>query len=479
MYRVAPWLEAVDAGSMDRALAILHRTVGPSKMLVSADSCELYARDESEADGRTPGCVVLAESAEDVLLTLEAARATGVPVTPRGGGTGRTGGAVPVRGGIVLSLMKMASIKEVCAKNRLAVVEPGVILDDLHHAVEAEGLFYPPDPNSLKSCAIGGNIAENAGGPRAFKYGVTSHYVLGLQACLIGGQMLRMGKRTIKGVAGYDVTSLMVGSEGTLGVVTEAILRLVSKPPQVLTLLALFARLEDAACAVQGIVTGGVVPRCMELMDSGSLDAVRTQGVDVDQATRAMLLVEVDGDEARCEQDAMYVGEACMQARACDVLVAPDGSRRDKLWAARRELSPALRKLARNKLSEDVAVPMNQFVALVQGLEKLSATVGVRVVCYGHAGDGNVHVNLLWDDDEDLPKVKKMIVKLFELTLALGGTISGEHGIGVLKAPYLSMEQSDELIELQRQIKAVFDPQGLMNPGKVFATGVLDAGSRH
>lgn len=471
MYKVAPSLDLVDPERMDKALCMLHRLVGPSKMLTSADSCEPYSRDESEARGRVPGCVVLARSVEDVENTLKCSRETQVPVTPRAAGTGRSGGAVPVQGGIVLCTMGMAQIKEICVRDRVAVVGPGVVLERLHDAVAAHGLFYPPDPNSLKSCAIGGNIAENAGGPRAFKYGVTRDYVLGLQVCLMGGETFRMGRRTVKGVAGYDMTALMVGSEGTLGVVTEATLRLIAKPQRVMTALALFCELGEASMAVQGLVGAGVVPRCIELMDRASLQAVRNQGVQVDESVGAMLLVEVDGDEFACERDLQKVGEACEAAGALDVLVADDGTRRDKLWEARRELSNAIRKMAKNKLSEDIVVPTGRITQLMERLSREAQRLGVQVLAYGHAGDGNVHVNVLWDEDEQFAQVQRMIERVFEVTLELGGTITGEHGVGVLKAPYLGMEQSETLIAQQRRIKDVFDPSGLLNPGKMFAAG--------
>lgn len=445
--------------------------LGSSKLLTAQEACEPYAHDESEAQGRTPGAVVLAESARDVEVTLQCARRAGVPVTPRSGGTGRTGGAVPVSGGIVLSTLSMAEIKEIDVRDRVVVVQPGVILEQLHDAVEREGLFYPPDPNSLASCALGGNIAENAGGPRAFKYGVTRDYVLGLDAVTMDGGAVCMGRRTVKGVAGYDLTALLVGSEGTLGVVTEATLRLLPKPPHVFTALGLFASVSDAGEAVAALVGAGVLPRCVELVDTACLHAMRSQGVGIDARAGAMLLVEVDGEEGPCERDLERVGEACTEAGAVDVLVAQDASQRDRLWSARRELSPAVRKLARNKLAEDVVVPVSRIPLLLERVAEVSEALQVRMLTYGHAGDGNMHVNFLWDDEEELPRVKAAIERVFRAVLALRGTISGEHGIGVLKAPYLPLEQQEGLIELQRRIKRVFDVEGLLNPGKIFDRG--------
>jgi glycolate oxidase len=317
---------------------------------------------------------------------------------------------------------------------------------------------------------LGGNIAENAGGPRAFKYGVTRDWVLGLEVVLIGGRVLRTGKRTLKGVTGYDVTALLVGSEGTLGVFTEATLRLVPKPPSVATALALFSDVRAAADAVGAIVTAGIVPRCLELLDAATLDAVRAAGVSVDPRAGAMLLVEVDGEAS--ESALLRVGEVATAAPRCvDVLVAQDTAQRDRLWAARRMLSRATRKLARHKLSEDVVVPRTRLGELISRAESIGAAAGVRQLTYGHAGDGNLHVNFLWDDDAERPAVERAVGMLMRATIELGGTLSGEHGIGVSKAPYLALEQSEDLIALQRDIKRVFDPKGLLNPGKIFPPG--------
>jgi glycolate oxidase len=326
----APDVELPTRASVDRAKLELERRLGPSKVLTGIDACATYASDDSDVEGRAPDAVVIASTASDVAVTLAVAEACDVPVTPRAGGTGRTGGAVPVAGGIVLATHGLAQLKEIDRANLVAVVEPGVVTGELHAAVEREGLFYAPDPNSLDSCMLGGNIAENAGGPRALKYGVTRDWVLGLEVVLIGGRLLRTGRRTAKGVTGYDVTALLVGSEGTLGVFTQATVRLVPKPPAIATALALFSDVRAAA--------------------------VRAAGVSVDPRAGAMLLVEVDGEEA--DSTLLRVGEvASAYPRNVDVLVAQDAGQRDRLWAARRMLSKATRKLARHKLSEDVVVP--------------------------------------------------------------------------------------------------------------------------
>ena len=453
--------------AVDRAKIELERRLGPSKVLTSADACAPYASDDSDVGGRPPDVVVLAASAADVAATLAVADECEVPVTPRAGGTGRTGGAVPVAGGIVLATHALARIKEIDRANLVAVVEPGVITAALHEAVEREGLFYAPDPSSLDSCCIGGNVAENAGGPRAFKYGVTRDWVLGLEACLMGGRVVRTGKRTVKGVTGYDVTALLVGSEGTLGVFTEATLRLVPKPAAVATALALFSDVRSAAGAVEAIVAAGIVPRCLEMLDASTLGAVRSAGVSIDPRAGAMLLIEVDGEGADHVLERLG-GVAVGRPGCIDVVVAQDATQRDRLWAARRMLSKATRKLARHKLSEDVVVPRTRIVELLARADDIGDATGVRHLAYGHAGDGNLHVNFLWNDDAERPAVDRAIEMLMRATVELGGTLSGEHGIGVSKAKYLRLEQSDDLIALQRDIKRAFDPKDLLNPGKIF-----------
>ncbi|CAN5883712.1 FAD-linked oxidase C-terminal domain-containing protein [soil metagenome] len=469
----APEVRLPARDAVERALVELERSLGPSKVDTTEAARNGHAVDESEAVGRMPDAVVYAADTSDVAATLAVAERHGVPVTPRAGGTGRTGGAVPVAGGIVLATSTLGKILEIDRQNLLAVVQPGLVTADLHAAAEAEGLFYPPDPNSLKTCMIGGNIAENAGGPRAFKYGVTREYVLGLEVCLMGGRVLRTGKRTVKGVTGYDVTALLVGSEGTLGVFTEATLRLVPKPPQVATVLALFDDVRAAADAVRRVVAVGLVPRCLELMDAATLGAIRAQGVAVDPRANALLLVEVDGDGEATIHDALErLGAALTEGgKTVDVVAAQDSSQRDRLWEARRMLSPATRKLAKYKLSEDIVVPRSRLVELLVSVDRIGEETGVRHLTYGHAGDGNLHVNFLWDDEAQRPAVDRAIEALMRSTIQLGGTLSGEHGIGVTKAAYLPLEQSPELIALQQDLKRVFDPSGLLNPGKIFPTG--------
>lgn len=464
-----PKLRLPSKSQIERALLDLGRTLGDSKVR-TGDACEPYARDESEVEGRVPDAVVVAESVEDVRRTLEIAERHEVPVTPRAGGTGRTGGAVPAAGGIVLATHALSRVKDIDPRDLLAVVEPGIVTADLHAMVEKEGLFYPPDPNSLSSCMIGGNVAENAGGPRAFKYGVTREYVLGLEACLMGGRVVRTGRRTVKGVTGYDVTALLVGSEGTLAVFSEITLRLVRKPQEVATVLALFHDVRHAGAAVSGMIAEGLVPRCLELLDGPTTDAVRAQKVAIDPRAGAVLLIEVDGDDGVIQTLLERVGDICHRGPGVvELYVAQDAAQRARLWEARRALSPATRKLAKFKLSEDVVVPRSRINELLDGVEGIGARLGVRHLTYGHAGDGNLHVNFLWDDPSERATVEEAIEALMRLTVSLGGTLTGEHGIGLTKAAYLPLEQSPELIGIQKDLKRVFDPKELLNPGKIFS----------
>jgi glycolate oxidase len=455
--------------NLEQALIEIERAIGDGRVLTDPDLLASYARDESEAAPVTPEAVVRVQSTREVAAVMSAASRHLIPVTPRSGGTGRTGGAVPLAGGIVLAFEQHNHIKGIEVDDMVAVVEPGVITGQFHTAVEAEGLFYPPDPNSLASCALGGNVAENAGGPRALRYGCTRDYVLGLELVTASGQVLRLGKRTVKGVTGYDLTSLIVGSEGTLGVITEITLKLLPKPAAIATLLVLLPDLPTAGRAVGAVLRRGLLPRCLELLDEHTLALVRPEaGLPLDPRARALLLIELDGDEVALEGQVELCGNALTEVGALEVLVARHGGERERLWAARRELSRALRKVAKNKLAEDVVVPRSRISALIDRCRVISDRYRIPMPAYGHAGDGNIHVNFLWNDDAERPAVDQATKALFEATIELGGTLSGEHGIGILKAPYLPLEQSSELIALQEQVKNLFDPQGILNPGKIF-----------
>lgn len=453
----------------ERVLVELGRVLQDEQILLDPDMLELYSHDASEADPHIPEAVVRVRSTAEIAAVMRIASKHRVPVTPRGGGTGRSGGAIPAQGGIVLSIESMQQIKGIEPTNSIVVIEPGVVTGTLHRTVEAEGMFYPPDPNSLDSCTLAGNIAENAGGPRAFKYGSTRQYVLGMELVTADGSVLHIGRRTIKGVTGYDLTALVVGSEGTLGIVSEAIIRLVPLPQKVFTLAVLFPDCESAAKAVIEVAKHQLVPRCMELLDDATLEILRPQaGIAVPEAAHAMIIMELDGPEHQLDQDLEVCGNALDAAGALEILVAKDDSERQRLWGARREMSYALKRCAAFKLAEDVVVPRAHITTLLESCRGLSEKHALRMATYGHAADGNLHVNFLWDDPVQFSTVKQASFELFETVVRLGGTLTGEHGIGLTKAPYLHLEQSPEVIALQQRIKDVFDPHHVLNPGKIF-----------
>jgi len=414
--------------------------------------------------------VVRVTSTADVSAVMKAAYEHEVPVTPRGGGTGRVGGAVPVPGGIVLAFEKMNAIEDIDRHELTTHVQPGVITGDLKRAAEEQKLFYPPDPNSRDSCEIGGNLAANAGGPRAFKYGVTREYVMGMDVVLADGTVLKLGRETRKGVTGYDLTALMVGSEGTLGIVTDATLRLIPKPEATVTALACFSSLDQVAPVVSTLLAQGQLPACIELLDEEAIRIVRPEaGLTIPEETKAILLIELDGDEVKLEAELERTGNVLFDLNALEVLVAQNSSERERLWASRRELSYSMKRQAKNKLSEDVVVPRTKMAELLGYCSELADQNHLVIPTYGHAGDGNLHVNFLWNDPDEKARVDKAIEALFRRVVDLRGTLSGEHGIGLMKAPYLPMEQSPELIDLQRRIKDVFDPKHILNPGKIFS----------
>ncbi|HKP56323.1 MAG TPA: FAD-linked oxidase C-terminal domain-containing protein [Polyangiales bacterium] len=459
--------------SIDSALIELERSLGSGRVLTDPDLLASYATDESEVPPHPPQAAIRVQDERQVAAALKICSEHGVPVTPRAGGTGRTGGAVPLAGGVVLAFEHMRAIKGIEDDDLIAVVEPGVITGELHAAVEERGLFYPPDPNSLAGCTLAGNVAENAGGPRALRYGCTRDYVLGMRVVTADGTQLAVGKRTPKGVTGYDLTSLLVGSEGTLAITTEITLKLLPKPEAIGTLLAFLPDLDAAGRAVSAVIRSGLLPRCMELLDEATLAIVRSSaGLPIPQNTRALLLVELDGDQVALDAQLERAGNALVEAGALDVLMARHGGERAQLWAARRELSRALRASAQFKLAEDIVVPRSKIPALIGAAQRISERFGVHMPTYGHAGDGNLHVNFLWNDPAHVERVHDAIGAVFEEVISFGGTLSGEHGIGVLKAKYLPLEQSAELIALQERVKATFDPKGILNPGKIFPGAV-------
>ena len=431
---------------------------------------EKFERDESGLGAFPMSAVVLARTTAEVQAVLRYSRENRVPVVPRGAGSGKSGGALAARReSIVLSLEKMDRIIEISKPDGVAVVEPGVVLENLQNAVEAEGLFYPPDPNSQQWCTLGGNLAHNAGGPRALKYGVTSQYVLGLEAVLPDGTLLKTGHRSWKGVAGYDLTHLLVGSEGTLAIITQATLKLLPLPRRVETLLALFASEDQAAAACQAIFAAGLLPRACELFDGVAMRAVSPKApFKFPDGVGGGLLVEHDGHGDGVADELARSGELCQEQGAIEVLAAQDESQRRKLWGTRRLVSVALTEWKPFKISEDVAVPRGKLVELIRRVRDIGVRHGITTASYGHAGDGNLHANLLFDSQEARDAGEAAVAELMEAAVSLGGTITGEHGVGLAKRRFLVREQGEEAVALQRRLKAVFDPDDLLNPGKIF-----------
>lgn len=452
-------------------LDALRAIVGAGRVLDDAPTRRLYGMDALKR-GVDPDVVVLPANTAEISAIVRLCDQTRTPLVPRGAGTGYTGGAVPVRGGVVLSLERLNRILEIDQVNLIAIVEPNVINGDLQDAVEAVGLFYPPDPASLRMSAIGGNVAENAGGPRAFKYGVTRQYVLGLEAVLPTGEVIRTGGKVVKNVVGYDLTQLLVGSEGTLAVITQIILRLVPKPPAVATLRASFATIEDAVGAVGRIVAARVVPAALEILDADTLEAVRAaQGVQLaPTGTAAILIIEVDGLAEQVQAEADRVERACAEGGATGIVRARTAAEREDIWRARRDISPSLKAIAPIKLNHDIVVPKSRIPDLYAFVEKLRQVYGIRMPCFGHVGDGNLHVNAMVpaDDPAALLRAREAEAELFRGVVAMEGAITGEHGIGFTKAPYLPLAIGPVEIALMKRLKAAFDPHGILNPGKIF-----------
>lgn len=453
-------------------LDALRSIVGAEHVRTDEASRDSYGADALKR-GHPADVVVCPDGAVEISAIMRLCGAHSVPLVPRGGGTGYTGGAVPMHGGVVLSLERMNRILELDEENLVVVVEPHVITGTIQDAVEKVGLFYPPDPASLRTSVIGGNVAECAGGPRAFKYGTTKQYVLGLQAVLPNGEIVETGGKVVKNVVGYDLTHLLVGSEGTLAVITRIILRLVPKPPVQSTLRATFRTIEDAVQAVSHVIRMRVVPAAVELIDGDSLEAV-AKYLDVrslaPEGTGALLLLEVDGLAEAVAEEATRCERACRDAGATEILRARDEAERQEIWRVRRELSPALKVITPIKFNHDVVVPKGRIPQLFDLVRAIKKEYRLRIPCFGHAGDGNIHVNIMVTpgDEDEMRRAHEAERALFEGVVALEGSISGEHGIGFAKAKYLPLELDPQTIALMKRVKAAFDPQGILNPGKIF-----------
>jgi len=418
-----------------------------------------------------PDMVAHPSSAQEVSRLMVLANKEGFPVVPRGGGTGLTGGALPVDGGLVLTTRRMNRILEIDRDSLTAWVEPGVYNGEFQTAAATCGLFFPPDPASMEFSTLGGNTAENAGGARAVKYGVTRDYVMALEVVMPTGEIVHTGSASIKSVTGYDLTRLFVGSEGTLCVITRILLRLLPIPEAVSTMLVAFPELSTAAGAVARIMSSRVTPSTLEFMDSNAVQCVKDYlDEEIPIEVAALLLVEVDGGSSVVAEDGEFIGQVCLDAGALYVRTAREEKERDALWKARRSISPAIMKIRPLKINEDVAVPRMKIPELIEGVGDLSRKHDLIIVNFGHAGDGNVHVNLLLDpqDEEEVSRAHKAVEDLFRLVVSLGGTLSGEHGIGIAKAPYLGIELEASAVDVMRRIKRVLDPRNILNPHKTF-----------
>ncbi len=444
--------------------------VGREHVTTAEEDLLCYAYDATNRHCR-PDAVAFPANADQVSDIMKLANEYRFFVVPRGAGTGMTGGALAVQGGLVLVTTRFSRILAIDTDNLVAEAEPGVVTGHFQEAVEEKGLFYPPDPSSALFSTLGGNVAECAGGPRALKYGVTRDYVLGLEVVLPTGEIIKTGVRTAKGVVGYDLTRLMVGSEGTLGIITKIVLRLLPLPETVRTVSAVFSRIHDAASTVSEVVRSGIVPRTVEYMDQSAIRCVEDHlniGLPIDAG--AMLLIDIDGSPSAVEATLERLVPICEKGGAHEIKVAGSDEEAKELWKARQAISPALFRLGPDKINQDIVVPRSRIPDMVEWIDDLRRRSGLTIVTFGHAGDGNIHFNIILDkrDEETLAKAESAVQDLFQKTVALGGTISGEHGVGVSKAPYIGMEIGVAELALMKRLKAMFDPNGVLNPGKIF-----------
>jgi glycolate oxidase len=464
----------------DRIAAELRAIVpGDRHVLTEPEDLISYGYDGTWYEQR-PLVVVSPETTEQVSRIHRLASAERIPLTPRGMGSGLSGGSVPAGTAIVISLMRMNRILEIDEINGVAVVQPGVITADLQSEVEKRGLFYPPDPSSLRQSAIGGNIAENSGGSRCLKYGVTTDYVQALEIVLPDGAVIRTGGKMVKNVTGYNLRALFTGAEGTLGTVTEITLRLIPKPKHARTALVSFSRLEDAARAVPAIMSAGMTPTSIELLDKLTMECVEEYAnVGLPLEADAILLIGVDGNYEEVLDAELRAIETVVRAHgASDIRIATSDVESEKLWAARRAISPALARKRPNKLGEDISIPRSAIPDMAARVREIASRYRLLIPLFGHAGDGNLHPNILCDrsDADEMQRVTAAAREIFEAAVELEGTLSGEHGIGLLKKQFMEFDLGKEQVELMRRIKAAVDPDGIMNPGKIFPDpGGVDA----
>jgi len=453
-----------------RILKELEGIVGKKHVLTAPEDLVAYSYDGTFAE-RRPEVVVSPDSTEQVSKIMKLAWREQIPVVPRGMASGLAAASVPLNGGIALNLCRMNQIIEIDELNFTATVETGVITQDLADAVAKKGLFYPPDPSSIKQSTIGGNAACNAGGPRCLKYGVTSDYVRGLKVVLADGRVIKTGGKAIKNVTGYNLTQLFVGSEGTLGVMTEFILKLLPLPRFARTAKAVFPRLTDASVCVNKILTAGITPATIELMDETTIATIEeAMHLNLPLDVEAMLIIESDGmDEKVVTDEIETIAAICRSTGAREVEVARTEAERTALWQARRAISPSLARRSPNKLGEDISIPRSAIPEAVAAIKEISRKRGVPIAIFGHAGDGNLHPNILFDkrDPDQVEKMKGAAADIFGVALRLGGTLSGEHGVGSLKRAFLEQDLGHDAIDAMTAIKKALDPKNILNPGKV------------
>ena len=456
--------------SKPEILEKLAKIVGGVNILVEPEKVEPYGADAVK-EKFPPEAVLFPETTAEVCQILKLANKEVFPVTARGGGVGYTGGAVPVDGGIVLGTDRMNKIIEVSEENLYAICQPGIRTFELQQEVEKSGLIFPPDPASYKESFIGGNIAENAGGMRTPKYGNTKSSVLGLEVVTGTGEIIRTGGKTVKNVVGFDLTGLMCGSEGMLGIITEATLKLLPMPEATATVRASFKLMEEACEVLTKFTPCGLLPMAMEVIDRNSIGAIeKNYAFGFSPATEALLLVAVDGENAQVERESKLIEKILIENGGFDILRSENPKDENKLWDARRAISPSLMKYNNLKINEDVVVPRSRVPELIRRVEEIGKKHNTFVANFGHAGDGNIHVNFMCDrhDDDSVARVRRAVREVFELSVKLGGTISGEHGIGYVKSQYLDIAIDKPTLEIMKAIKKVFDPNGILNPGKMF-----------
>ncbi|HVA89854.1 MAG TPA: FAD-linked oxidase C-terminal domain-containing protein [Chloroflexota bacterium] len=452
----------------------LRNLLGPEGALEADADLQAYAYDGTFLEQR-PDFVALPRTTEEVAAILRLAGQERVPVVTRGAGSGLAGGSVPLAGGIALVLTRMNRIIELDPVNMLIRVQPGVVTADLHAEALAHGLFYPPDPASQKQSTIGGNVAMCAGGPHGLKYGVTKDYVLGLEAVTADGRVMRTGGKMIKNVTGYNLTQLLVGSEGTLAVITEILLRLLPKPKATRTAMAVFPRIDDAARMITVILNAGIIPATIEIMDQESIRCVEEwQHAGLPIYAEAILLIELDGEPTAIEVELTDVARLCRERGAEEVRVAADAAESAVLWSARRSVSASMARIRPTKLGEDISVPRSAIPDALRAVREIAAKYGLQIPVYGHISDGNLHPNILFDrhDPEEVARVNRAAAEIFAAAVRLGGTLTGEHGIGSLKKEFLASALDPVELEMMHGVKRAFDPHGILNPGKVFPSSL-------